>query len=147
MAIKQIEEIPQTLSEKRESYRAMIRADIQSAIDAGISRFEFDGDYNWKYLANYAREEADRITLTILKPLLIAAKNEHGLEPLPSVWRYVRDCGYIEIHAHKGADRIHVYGEINPDAIPQCIERAVQDEIEIEKRIAAQRGRKRGDAE
>lgn len=31
--IKQVDEIPQTLQEKRKSYREMIRRDIQEAID------------------------------------------------------------------------------------------------------------------
>jgi len=61
MAIKSVDEIPETLQQKRESYRAMIRRDINEALDNHITRFEFEGDYNFKYLGQYAREEADRV--------------------------------------------------------------------------------------
>ena len=59
--IKPIDEIPMNTAQKRESYRDKIRADIREALDKGISKFEFVGDFNFKYLAQYAREEADRM--------------------------------------------------------------------------------------
>ena len=59
--IKPVDEIPKGLSKKHSSYREMIRADIQAALDRGISRFEFVGEYKYRYLAQYAREEADRL--------------------------------------------------------------------------------------
>ena len=59
--IKPIEKLPRTLSQKRESCRARIRNDIRQAIDGRTAKFEFVGDYNYKYLARYAREEASNI--------------------------------------------------------------------------------------
>lgn len=59
--IKPIEEIPKNTAQQRESYRDKIRADITEAMKKGIGKFEFVGDYNFKYLAQYAREEADRM--------------------------------------------------------------------------------------
>lgn len=59
--IKPIDEIPMNTAQKRESYRDRIRADITEAMEKGIGKFEFVGDYNFKYLANYAKEEADRM--------------------------------------------------------------------------------------
>ena len=59
--IKPIEKLPETLSQRRDSYRARMRADIQQAIDSRTAKFEFVGDYNYKYLARYAREEASNI--------------------------------------------------------------------------------------
>lgn len=59
--IKPVDEIPQSLASKRKSYREQIRNDIQEALDKGIRKFEFVGDFNFKYLHQYAREEADRI--------------------------------------------------------------------------------------
>lgn len=59
--IKPVDEIPQSLASKRKSYREQIRNDIKEAMDKDIRKFEFVGDYKYKYLANYAREEADRI--------------------------------------------------------------------------------------
>lgn len=58
--IKPIDEIPQSVQSKAKSNRQKIRNDIQEALDHGISKFEFVGDYNFKYLHQYAREEADR---------------------------------------------------------------------------------------
>ena len=61
MPIKPVNDIPITLQEKKASYREMVRQDISYALKNHISTFEFEGDYNYKYLANYAREEADII--------------------------------------------------------------------------------------
>lgn len=58
--IRPVGEIPQSTAQKRESYRQKIRDDIQAAIDNGPGKYEFIGDYNFKYLHQYAREEADR---------------------------------------------------------------------------------------
>lgn len=68
--IKPIEEIPQNTAQQRESYRDKIRCDITGAIEKGIGKFEFVGDYNFKYLANYAREEADRMFRRRFKDLV-----------------------------------------------------------------------------
>lgn len=66
MPIKLVDEIPLTVAEQRESYRERIRQDICYAITNRISTFEFDGDYNYKYLANYAREEASHIFIRMI---------------------------------------------------------------------------------
>lgn len=146
--IKPVEEIPQTLQERRASYRAMIRADIQAAIDSGVRKFEFVGnEYKYTYLANYAREEADNITDKALRPLLQAAADEYGWKYLKP-WRIRRSGRYIKISTHKAADRMHVFCEIRPDALPEIVEEAVKQEIEgrkraeeIEKRRAEREGK------
>lgn len=132
--IKPVDEIPQTLQEKRKTYRAMIRADIQAAIDSGVQKFEFVGDaYNYKYLTHYAREEADNMTDKALRPLLQAAAQEHGWNYLKP-WRIRRSGRYIKITSHKAADRMHVFCEIRPDALPEIVAEAVKQEIEGRKR-------------
>lgn len=120
MPIKPVDEIPQTLAEKRQSYRERIRQDICYAITNHISTFEFEGDYNWKYLANYAREEADWIfRRRIYRDCGIRVKNElkeklHKEYIFPeSEFRYKNR--YIRIREKKGEDRIHVYGQIDFD--------------------------------
>lgn len=119
MSIKPLDEIPMNKADKRRSYRQMIRDDIQSAINQGIGRFEFEGDYNWKYLAQYAREEADGIWRSTWYDLMRKAKKEHDL---PYVGRpgYEYKSEYIKISSVKMADRIHVYCQIDfgaPDRI------------------------------
>ena len=69
--IKPIEEIPQNIAQKRESYRDRIRGDITEAMEKGIGKFEFVGDYNFKYLANYAKEEAYRMFRRRFKDLVL----------------------------------------------------------------------------
>ena len=134
--IKPVDEIPQTMQERRKSYREMIRADIQSAIDSGVRKFEFVGDeYKYNYLPTYAREEADYMTDKALRPLLQAAAQEHGWKYLKP-WRIRRTGRYIKITSHKAADRMHVFCEIRPDALPEIVAEAVKQEIEGQKRAA-----------
>lgn len=59
--IKPVDEIPESRMSAAKSYRQRITDDIQEAIDKGIPLFEFVGDYNFKYLAQYAREQANRL--------------------------------------------------------------------------------------
>ena len=65
--IKPIDEIPKNVSEQRRSYRERIAADIQEAIDNGIYKFEFVGDYNFKTLAQIAGEEARNVAWKIVR--------------------------------------------------------------------------------
>ena len=59
--IKAVDEIPMSKAKERKSYREQIKTDLMEAITSGIKRFEFVGDYNYKYLAQYVREEADKL--------------------------------------------------------------------------------------
>lgn len=139
--IKPIEEIPQTMAQKREQYRKMIRADIQEAIDKGIRKFEFVGDaYNYRYLANYAREEAQHITRKTVRPYLVEAKKQYNLDYVPDMF----NCkDYIKITSRKGEDRMHVYCEINPDAIPVYVEWAAKEAVERQRRYKEEMERRR----
>lgn len=56
--IKKVDNIPGQGGEHT-SQKLMINKDIRSAIEKRIERFEFVGDYNIKYLDQYAREEAE----------------------------------------------------------------------------------------
>lgn len=154
MAIKPVNEIPMTLQEKRQSYREMIRKDIQEAIDNHIERFEFEGDYNWKYLAQYAREEADiiwRKTVyydTAKKVRAELLKDRPGENYIPMRSGYDYHGKYIKIRTKKGEDRIHVYGEIDYKFAEGFYELLKADAIAIEKAAAerkAERGRIRNE--
>lgn len=118
MAIKKVEQVPMTLQEQRQSYRDMIRQDINEAIEKRIDKFEFDGDYNYKYLASYAREEAEwifrrKIYRPAAKRVAETLQAEFGRERVfaESEWRY--RGRYIRIKSLKGEDRQHVYAEID----------------------------------
>ena len=120
MPIKLVDEIPLTVAEQREAYRERIRQDICYAITNRISMFEFDGDYNYKYLANYAREEASHIFSRMIyrdarrqvRKTLAEKLQRENVFP-ESVFMYKNR--YIRIREKKGEDRVHVYGQIDFD--------------------------------
>lgn len=138
--IKQVDEIPMNRKGKGVSYRRQITADIQQAIDSGITKFEFDGDYNWKYLAQYAREEAKTVLQNALTKAWAEVRkpNDKGYIPdRPHYYeRHIRDIQYIKIHNVKQTDRNHVYCEIIPEAIDEMIAAHEKYLIEAEKRHA-----------
>ena len=126
--IKKVDEIPQSINERRRSYREKIRTDIQYAIDHNILKFEFDGDYNWNRLAEYAREEA----LIIMDQMAQKRVDELGLlnhcEKRLRINHYyipraLRDgeLRYIRIVSRKEGNRNHVYCEIFPEAIDKIV--------------------------
>ena len=137
--IKPVEIIPMNATAKRQSYRSMIRGDIEDAIAQGITKFEFEGDYNWKYLAQYAREEADTIWRRAFANIMREARSKYGIKVyLPC---YTDKGQYIKIHSVKMADRIHVYCEIDPDApmriCQPLIDEAIKEQEERQAGIEA----------
>lgn len=148
MPIKPVNDIPMTLQEKRASYREMIRQDIYYALTNHISIFEFDGDYNYKYLANYAREEADMIFrrslyLDVAKRVKEELAKKLNLKYIfTDHWRY-KDK-YIKIRTKKGEDRIHVFGQIDFDFADKFYEILLSDTEEKYKAIEARKKRKEG---
>lgn len=130
MAIKPIDDIPKNLTQQRESYRALIRADIQEAIDKGINKFEFVGDYNYKYLAQYAREEARNILAdTIRRRGCKAHWWERAFDNYP----------YIRIGSVKGEEHRRVFCEIIPENLDKAIEQAKRDNEERYKAVERRR--------
>ena len=137
--IKPVDEIPLTVRGERMSRRQMLQNDIQEAIDKGISKFEFEGDYNYKYLANYAREEADHILDKILRerwekePRQPYEENEFRV--YPKFWeRHIRERKYIIIHNVKREDRYHVFCEIIPSALDEMMDAHKKHLAEIDER-------------
>ena len=113
--IKPVDDIPMTEPQRRRSYREMIRKDIQSAINQKIPKFEFDGDYNWKYLAQYAREEADAIWRNTWYNIMHEARDKYGFR-CACTPDYHDKGEYIRITNVKMPDRNHVYCSIDFDA-------------------------------
>lgn len=118
MSIKPIEALPP----ERESVtrRKMLQEDIMSAISQRITAFEFEGDYNYKYLAQYAREQADFIfRREVYSPAAKKVKDKLKKELqkdyifLNDYWAYRGQ--FISIAKRKGEDRNHVYAQIDYD--------------------------------
>ena len=117
--IKPIDEIPKNQAEQRKSYRQQVREDIQEAIDNGIYKFEFIGDYNFKTLAGIATEEARNVAAKILYTW---SNNHPEYKKRYEYWK----CGSWEVNKKIGLKKIssikgetpekrRVFCEINPD--------------------------------
>lgn len=138
--IKPVDEIPLTVRGERMSRRQMLQNDIQEAIDKGISKFEFEGDYNYKYLANYAREEADRVLDKVLRERWDQEprqphEGEDGYRAYPKYWEsHIRAIKYIIIHNVRNDDRMHVYCEIIPEALDEMMDAHKKHLAEIDER-------------
>lgn len=149
MAIQALDEIPMNQAERRESYRQMIRDDIESAFQSGVTKFEFVGNYNFKYLAQYAREEARKWLQPKVKLAIKAECERRGIEQVYlHVWQ-AETNRMIRIHTKKCEDRIHVYCELFPDKISfkelaiQMIDAELKKREDYEKR-RAEKERKKG---
>ena len=129
MSIKPITEIPLNTVDKRRSYREMIRQDIQTAIDQRITKFEFEGDYNWKYLAQYAREEADGIWRETWYDIMRKARKENNINGYMGNPSYHQKRDYIRITSVKMPDRVHVYCQIDYDAPLRICRPLIEDAI------------------
>jgi len=110
--IKPVDEIPMNLNEKRQAYGDKIREDIREAMRLGVTKFEFVGDYNFKTLAQTAREEANHFTMTMVRNWL---KDNPGYNTRDFAWGDVLKFGIIKIHSVKGdtPETRRVFCEIN----------------------------------
>ena len=121
--IEPVSEIPLTNVDRRISYREMIRNDIKEAYEKRIPKFELIGEYNYKYLNNYAREEGEKyfrgqIMLPVARKATEEISKKYPLEKhmsvyTPSGYDVVRNV--LKVRKVKQEDRIHVYVEINYD--------------------------------
>lgn len=148
--IKAVDEIPMTAQKKRESRRKAIYQDIMDGINSGVEKFEIEGDYNYKYLAQYVREE----TNGILNKILHDRWGKEDRQPYeqgkvyrnyPAYYdRHIRNYKYILVHNAKMEDRNHVYCEICPDALDEMIE-AHKRHLEVLAQREIEREAKKGD--
>ena len=117
--IKPIDEIPKNISEQWKSYRNRICEDIQEAIDKGIYRFEFVGDYNFKTLAQIASEEARKMAWEIVRQWSIdnPQYKERYKFWIPGSWKVNRETNLIKVSSVKGEtpEKRRVFCEIKPD--------------------------------
>lgn len=122
MAIKPVDEIPQNIASKRASYREQIRKDLREAIENNILKFEMEGDYNFKYLANYVREERRHILRRTFAAMKKEIKEEYSLShfygDLIDEYRFADR--YVTVVNHKEPDRNHVYIEITPSVLEEA---------------------------
>ena len=118
--IQEIKEVP--CINPQTSQRQMIRDDIEYALNNRIKIFEFEGDYNWKYLAQYTRDISSRLFVEkIYMPVKkkvqkkLEGKFDTRVVYTPPYYKYTKD--FITIHSRKLEDRIHVYATINHEFV------------------------------
>lgn len=115
--IKAIDEIPKNVNEQRRSYRQRICDDIQEAIDKGIYKFEFVGDYNFKTLAQMAGEEARNVAWKIVRQWSVdnPQYKERYKFWIPGSWQVNKEMQLIKVSSVKGEtpEKRRVFCEIN----------------------------------
>lgn len=140
--VKPVNAIPDSIGQKHYSYRDTIRRDIEYAIKNGITKFEFEGNFNWRYLQHYAREEGYKLTDRIAQEKADELHLSNYLDRPLRIRNYymprnLRDgeLRHIKITSRKEKDRLHVYCEIFPDAIDKIIQWFVHDDEKKRKRL------------
>ena len=117
MAIKRVSAIPNAYKNGL-STREKVRKDLEFALTARISMFEFEGDYNYKTLGSYVRDEADRLFRDrYWSPARDEIVNTLGKElgrtdiECERIYREYKQA--FKIHGVTQSDRIHIYVEID----------------------------------
>ena len=141
--IQPIDEIPKR--EKQPSNREKIRDDIREAIDNDIRRFEFVGDYNFKYLAQYAREAAKDVFYDEAKSRFARMK---GAEEIYLYSYDLKASKYIRISSIKGEtpEKTRVFCRIDFSNLDADIGHLIADKIKIEREYAEKRQKLRMEA-
>ena len=94
--------------------------------------FEFVGDeYNYKYLYQYAKEEARKYMYSRLRSMYQKAMREFGVS---TYYPRLNDCDAIKIYSFKREDRIHVYCEIDEGEYRRCVDEAVKLELSLKEK-------------
>ena len=134
MSIKVVDEVPGMAG--RKTYNEMIREDINEALEKHIEKFEFEGDYNYKTLAQNARIEGNKLfSRTVFRKAKKEA--ERILEEEFGHKVYIYDWDYrefITVSSRKMTDRIHVYATINYEYINNIFNTILVNERERETR-------------
>lgn len=136
--IKPIDEIPQNLTQNRKSYREMIRQDILEAIDKGIPAFEFVGDYKYRYLAQYAREEANRVLYGIARERFNRMRGDEEIYISSTDIQWAK---YLTISSLKGEtpDKTRVFCKVDLSSMDDDLKALVQGKQERRERYMQER--------
>ena len=117
MAIKEVKNIPCKMTNRKPTQAQMVRDDIQEAFDKRISKFELDGDYNYKTLRGLVRCELEHyFTKQIYVPTVREVKNALSEEGHIDIQI---PCGFehgehraFDVYGVTCEDRKHVYVQI-----------------------------------
>lgn len=147
MAIQVLYKLPEKVMKKSE--RAMIREDLQEAIDNGIEAFEFVGDYNYRYLASNVKNEAnwlaEKMIAKVYEDHRCEFKNREFLLADSMKKRFVKQ--WITITGITLEDRKHVYCKINHSATAGIFDLLKEADENITRRVEANRARRKAQEE
>lgn len=143
MAIQALDKLPEKVAKKSE--KTMIREDLQEAIDKGIESFEFIGDYNYKYLAARAKNEANwlagKMIAKVYEDHRSEFKNREILLEDNMRRRFVGQ--WLKIIGMTLEDRKHVYCKINHSATASIFDLLKEADEKITRRVEANRARRK----
>lgn len=143
--IKPVDTIPESPTQAWKTNRQKIRDDIQEAIDKGIAAFEFVGDYNFKYLGQYAREEAGRMNRTMFSQF-IRNHREQYKDHYIGYYDVMKNNDYpIKITTIKGEakDTRRVFCSLQMDGLEERFAEMVEAYLQKKDEAGAERSRRR----
>ncbi len=147
MAIQALDKLPEKVSKKSE--KAMIREDLQEAIDKGIESFEFIGDYNYKYLASRAQNEANWLAGKMIAKVYEDNRSEFKHREILLAGsmkkRFVKQ--WITIVGVTIEGRKHVYCKINHSATANIFDLLKEADEKFIRRVEANRARRKAQEE
>lgn len=127
----------------------MIREDLQEAIYKGIESFEFIGDYNYKYLASRAQNEANWLAGKMIAKVYEDNRSEFKHREIlleDNVRRrFVRQ--WLKIIGITLEDRKHVYCKINHSATAGIFDLLKEADEKITRQVDANRARRKAQEE
>ena len=113
MSVVPVKNIP--TKTKEPSKRELIENDIRYAIKNKIWKFEFSGDYNYQYLATYARDCYKAIFREYRSKKINELVDKYGINR-HNVSMYLKyEKSSFRVRTVTGPDRKHVYGELYPN--------------------------------
>lgn len=147
MAIQALDKLPEKVAKKSE--KAMIREDLQEAINKGIESFEFIGDYNYKYLASRAQNEANWLAGKMIAKVYEDHRCEfkHHEILLEDNVRRRFVAQWLKIIGITLEDRKHVYCKINHSATVGIFDLLKEADENITRRVDANRARRKAQEE
>lgn len=113
MSVIAVKDIP--TKTKAISKRELIETDIRYAIENKIWTFEFDGDYNYQYLATYARDCYKSIFREYRSKKVNELADKYGVSRL-GLGQYLKyEKSSFKVKTVTCEDRKHVYVELHPN--------------------------------
>lgn len=141
--IVELKEIPVNAREKNRTQRSMIRKDLEYIFENKIRYSEIKGEYNFRNLGAYFREEARIYFYEMLKcDTEVASLTYLQRSELRINYKRISDAAkeIFKISQRKAEDGIHVYVECNAELfsvkVTELVDVAIKQAALVEQRRA-----------